>query len=146
MSCSCPACGKQNSGSFPACVTAPVQYGKGVLVNNACHVSFQKVSVLFSDLFGYRVNTGTLLKANQQIYEGLSESEAQIKRELTQSPLAHFDETGTRVAGKLHWLHTCSNEHYSYLFDLRGETPGMYLLHVQSGARREIIKVVKMNR
>jgi hypothetical protein len=30
--------------------------------------------------------------------------------------------------------------------DLTNETPGMYLLHVQSGAKREIIKVVKMNR
>jgi hypothetical protein len=30
--------------------------------------------------------------------------------------------------------------------DLTAETPGMYLLQVQSGAKREIIKVVKMNR
>jgi hypothetical protein len=30
--------------------------------------------------------------------------------------------------------------------DLSGEPHGMYLLHVQSGARREVIKVFKMNR
>ncbi len=30
--------------------------------------------------------------------------------------------------------------------DLTNEDPGMYLLHVQSGARREVIKVIKMNR
>lgn len=121
MSCNCPACGAKVSGSFPAAVSAPVQYGKGVLalavlVNNACQVSFQKVSVLFSDMFGYRVNTATLVKANRQVYEGLRESEGFIKAALEQSPVAHFDETGVRVEGKLHWLHTCSNEQYSYLF------------------------------
>ncbi len=121
MSCNCPSCGAQVSGSFPATVSAPVQYGKGVLalavlLNNSCQVSFQKVSVLFSDLFGYPVNTSTLLKANRQVYEGLRESEGFIKAALQQSPVAHFDETGVRVEGKLHWLHTCSNEQYSYLF------------------------------
>jgi len=121
MSSNCSGCGKQNSGRFPAGVTAPVQYGKGVLalavlINNACQVSFHKVSVLFSDLFGYRVNTATLLKANKQVYAGLQQSEAQIKGILTQSRLAHLDETGIRVEGKLHWLHTCSNEDYCYLF------------------------------
>jgi hypothetical protein len=30
--------------------------------------------------------------------------------------------------------------------DLSGEAQGMYLLHVQSGAKREVIKVFKMNR
>lgn len=121
MSSACPRCGKQNSGSFPAGIAAPVQYGPGVLalgvlLNNACQVSFQKVSVLFSDLFGYRINTSTLMKANLMVYEGLDESESRIKERLKQAQVVHFDETGMRVAGKLHWLHTCSNEHYSYLF------------------------------
>ncbi len=121
MSSNCPACGKHNSGCFPAGVAAPVQYGDGVLalavlLSNACQVSYQKISVLFSDLIGYRVNPATLLKANRQVYEGLAQSEGFIKAALEQSPVAHFDETGVRVAGKLHWLHTCSNDTYSYLF------------------------------
>jgi transposase len=121
MSGSCAACGAQVSGSFPAQVNAPVQYGPGVaalgvLLNNACQVSFGKISVLFSDLFGYRVNTSTLLKANGQVYEGLEQSERLIKESLKQAEVAHFDETGIRVAGRLHWLHTCASEQYSYLF------------------------------
>ena len=121
MSSNCPACGKHNSGCFPAGVAAPVQYGDGVLalsvlLNNACQVSYQKISVLFSDLFGYRVNPSTLVKANGQVYQGLQQSEALIKKALTESALAHFDETGMRAQGKLHWLHTCSNQTHSYLF------------------------------
>jgi hypothetical protein len=30
--------------------------------------------------------------------------------------------------------------------DLTNEGPGMFLLHVQSGAKREVIKMFKMNR
>jgi transposase len=121
MSCACPQCGAQVSGSFPACVTAPVQYGAGVLalavlLSNSCQVSYQKISLLLSELFGYCVNTSTLLKANRQVWESLAQSEKVIKGALTNSALAHFDETGLRVEGKLHWLHTCSNEDYCYLF------------------------------
>ena len=121
LSGSCQQCGAKVSGSFPPQVSAPVQYGEGVLalgvvLSNACQVSYQKISLLFSDLFGYKINTSTLLKANKQVYEGLGQSEAVIKTALTNSQLAHFDETGLRVEGRLHWLHTCSNEQYSYLF------------------------------
>jgi transposase len=121
MSCSCPECGAQVSGSFPASVSGPVQYADGVLalavlLNNSCQVSYQKISLLFSDLFGYPINTSRLLKANGQVYEGLEQSEQLVKEALTNSAVAHFDETGLRVEGKMHWLHTCSNEDYCYLF------------------------------
>jgi transposase len=100
---------------------APVQYGPGVLalgvlLSNACQVSFGKVSLLFSDLFGYSINPASLLRANHQVSEGLQQSEQVIKEKLENSALAHFDETGLRVEGKLQWLHSCSNDEYSYLF------------------------------
>ena len=121
MCCNCPRCGAKVSGSFPAQVSAPVQYGPGVLalgvlLSNACQVSFGKVSRLFCDLFGYSINPASLLRANGQVSQGLIESELVIKDKLENSAVAHFDETGLRVEGKLQWLHTCSNEQYSYLF------------------------------
>ena len=121
MRCNCPQCGRQVSGCFPAQVNAPVQYGPGVLalgvlLSNACQVSFGKVSRLFADLFGYSINPASLLRANGQVSEGLKQSQQVIKEKLENSAMAHFDETGLRVEGKLQWLHTCSNEEYSYLF------------------------------
>ena len=121
MACCCPACGRCCTGHFPAGVAAPVQYGPGVLalgvlLNNSCQLSYQKISCLFADLFGYRVNESTLSRANTQVYVGLAESQPMVAKRLSQSPLLHMDETGLRVAGKLHWLHSISNEQYSYLW------------------------------
>ena len=37
-----------------------------------------------------------------------------IRQTVTQLPVAHYDETGWRVAGKLHWLHCACNEQWRY--------------------------------
>ena len=37
-----------------------------------------------------------------------------IRQTVAQLPVAHYDETGWRVAGKLHWLHCACNEQWRY--------------------------------
>jgi len=48
---------------------------------------------------------GSLYNFNLQALEG---TEYQIKAALTQKPLIHADESGIRIEGKLHWLHSVS--------------------------------------
>jgi len=117
----CPRCGKWHKGSAPEGVNAPVQYGNGVkafavLLNVDYRIPFKKIQGLFSDLFGYAINESTVYSASQQCYKKLEETEEVIKSKVAGSDVAHADETGLRVAGKLHWLHTATSKLYTYLF------------------------------
>jgi transposase len=121
LQCQCPACGTIHEGVFPSHVKAPTQYGAGVLalvslLNTDYMMPFKKVQGIFADLFGYAVNEHTVVTANSTCYEALAPSEALIKASLQHSPVCHFDETGIRVEGKLHWQHVVSNPSATYRF------------------------------
>jgi transposase len=115
------SCGCIHQGQVPQGINAGVQYGPGVralsvLLNNSCQLSFQKISILFEDLFGYKLNESTAVSNNKLAYQSLESSENQIKASLVDSPLVHFDETGILVSTKLKWLHTACNTLFTYLF------------------------------
>ena len=121
QSCVCPNCGKTNKGEFPQGIAPNTQYGSGVralvtLLNVEYKIPYKKIKTLFGDLYGYSLNEATQIKALKKAYDSLAGSETQIKTELLASPVNHFDETGLRVAGKLHWLHNSSNKLFTYLF------------------------------
>ncbi len=119
--CRCPACGQRNQAAFPALVTAPVQYGPRVwalstLLHHDYNVPVEKVSQFFADVFGYRLNGATVLRATARSYQALAASEAAIAAALTQRPVLHVDETGLRCAGRLHWLHVASTPALTHYF------------------------------
>lgn len=121
LGCTCPNCGVYNQGEFPEGVNARLQYGSGVrammvLLNVGFKLPVKKIQVLFTDLFGYAINSGTIVNAAQKCFDRLGPSEEVIKKSLFQSLVNHFDETGLRVQGSLYWLHTCCNGLFTYLF------------------------------
>ena len=121
LQCNCEYCGSLVKGEFPKNVKAPVQYGNGVrslvvLLNIAFKLPIKKIKILFDDLFGYAINESTIINATQKCYQQLEESEQVIRKSLLQKLVAHFDETGLRVKGKLHWLHVCCTDLFTYLF------------------------------
>jgi len=121
LSCCCTKCGAINEGVFPEGINARVQYGAGVralvvLLNIAFKLPLKKIRTLFGDLYGYAINESTIINAVKKCYNNLESSEVAIKKNILQSIVVHFDETGLRVAGKLHWLHTCSTKLYTYFF------------------------------
>lgn len=115
----CPVCGACNKASFPEGVTQPVQYGPevkalAVYFNQYQFIPYSRTEELFSDLFGQPFSEGTLFTANQTCYEALADIEQEIKQQLLNSPVIHCDETGSRVEGKNHWLHTASTADLTY--------------------------------
>lgn len=114
-------CGEKYYGEFPPEVTSAVQYGNkikalSVMLNSDYRLPLEKVENLFADLYACSFNQSTVISANQECYENLEKVEQHIKEELVASPSVHFDETGMRIAGKLHWLHVASNHLWTYLF------------------------------
>ena len=71
---------------------------------------------MFTDLFGYSLNEATIQSANALYYEQLAEEESLIRNGLVQAELAHFDESGVRSEGKLHWLHVACSSVLTYFY------------------------------
>ncbi|WP_448528180.1 IS66 family transposase [Raineya sp.] len=121
-------CGLFQAGEFPLDITAPVQYGKRIktlvsMLSVGYSMPYCKISQLTEDLFGQAVNARVLIEANEELYEKMKGIEEQIKEEVLNSSVAHFDETGVRTSGKTYWIHTASTERCTYLFahEQRGE-------------------------
>ena len=56
------------------------------------------------------LSQATLVNTNRTAYEILEPVEKEIKRQVVDSPVVHFDETGMGVNGKREWLHVASTE------------------------------------
>ena len=114
-------CGVQQHGEYPKEVTAPVQYGAGVqaLVTKLSvdhKMPLNQISQLFEDIYGYEINSTTIERALKLGYTLAESVETENIANLLAQDVVHFDETGIRVGGKLHWLHTASTPTHTHLF------------------------------
>ena len=115
----CPHCGSINEGAFPAHVSEPVQYGPGVAalctyLQQYQLLPFERTAQLLEDLFGSAPSAGTLSGFLSTCHRRLAPVEEAIRQALVAGKLAHFDETGMRVAGATDWLHVASTERLTY--------------------------------
>jgi transposase len=106
-------CGTSTAAAFPAHARAAACYGPGVraLVCSVCvhqHLPLDRAGQLLADVLGAGVATGTLAAVLAEGAAGLGGFAQVVRAELAGSPVAHFDETGARVAGRLHWVHSAS--------------------------------------
>jgi transposase len=115
----CPDCGHTNQATFPPEVSQPVQYGARVKALGVYLASYQllpygRIASLFADLFDAPLSPGTLFAAQQDASSRLSGALACIKTALIGAQVVDFDETGLRILGSLHWLHSASTPSLTY--------------------------------
>lgn len=112
--CRACACGTVTKADAPAGVSAPVQYGSrlggiGVYLFHGQFLSKNRTVAALADLFGAVVAAGTLVSWTARVAQQVTGNTlAVIRDRIAGSPVAHFDETGFRTAGKLHWMHSAS--------------------------------------
>jgi transposase len=120
-------CGRQTAGTFPCGVSAPSQYGSrtralAIYLIARQHLPYERTAELFRDWLGASISTGTLAAFIARSGEDLRPFLDEIHRQLIVAPVAHFDETGARVDGRLRWLHAVSTDTLTFyaLHDIRG--------------------------
>jgi len=127
-------CGARTTGLAPAGVNAPVSYGPRVAaalvyLYQGQFLSKARTAQAMSDLLGVPVSQGTVAAVTVRAAAALSVPGGftdTVRDQLRAGGLIHLDETGLRVAGRLHWLHSAG-------------TKGLTLLHVHRRRGREAI-------
>jgi transposase len=114
------SCGHVHTGQFPAGVNAAVQYGPRaqaamVHLNQNHAVSVQRTAALMNDFFDLPVSQATVVKAAQMGADILQPTVQTIGQGVAGSAVAHADESGLRVAKKLHWLHVLATDTLTWM-------------------------------
>ena len=124
----CPGCGKVHKADFPLEVMQPVQYGENMqtIMNYLTQhqlLPLERAAEAVRDITGQTISEGTLVNVAHSLYEKLEAPVKEIKQKITDSNVAHFDETGMRSEGKTKWMHVASTETMTYyaVHEKRGE-------------------------
>ena len=104
------SCGKVHRGTFPPDVKAAVQYGPRIKAAAVCltdnhMMPLNRTGQVLGDFFDLPMSDGTIQACKEEAASLLSPTVDLIGKACQAAPVLHADETGMRVAGKLHWLH-----------------------------------------
>ena len=109
----CSGCGQQVRGTFPSHITQSTQYGprlkaQASYLNNYHFIPLARTEELLTDFYGQAPTEPVVIAANHQLVEQIGPTLENITQQLIAADVAHFDESGLRVEGKLQWLHVAS--------------------------------------
>jgi len=117
----CCGCGATTTAAFPCGVDAPALYGPrlralAVYFIVFQHVPYDRTRQIFSDVLGVDLSAGTIFESVQDAAADLDDFLQVLRKAIRNQEVVHFDETGARVAGKLHWVHSASTFWLTYYF------------------------------
>jgi transposase-like protein len=101
-------------------VRAPVQYGPRITaiilyLYVGQFLSKKRTASALAELFGTPVSEGTVATMTKRATDGLDDFLGQVTDRIAEARVAGFDETGLRVAGKLHWVHCARTDKYTLI-------------------------------
>ena len=111
----CERCQQCVQVAFPVEVSQPVQYGarlkaQASYLNNYHFIPIARTCELLEDFYGHAPAWAFVIDANQAVATRCEPTLVEIHSQLSQADVVHCDESGFRVEGELHWLHSASTE------------------------------------
>jgi transposase len=116
------SCGVVTGATFPPEASAPTCYGPGVAalatyLLGRQHLPVERAAECLAEAFGAPVSTGWLSSLLPTAADRLDGFLTIAREQIAAAPVAHFDETGGRVNGRLHWIHVACTDTWT-LFHL----------------------------
>jgi transposase len=113
-------CGQRTGGAAPEGAEAPVQYGPRVAavviyLYIGQFLSKNRTAQALAELFGVPLSPGTVAAVTARAAGKLDGFLERVRENIAASDVAGFDETGFRVAGRLHWVHCARTGKYTLL-------------------------------
>ena len=127
----CPKCGEATTAAFPDNVAAQTQYGSAMKAFASYCDAYQfipseRLRELIHDLTGHCLSEATLYHVTETLFTALQPHAAAVQAQLAVAPVTNHDESGLRVQGKVHWLHSASTPSLTaYHVDKRRGVVGM---------------------
>jgi transposase len=115
----CANCGEITTATFPKEVTQDVQYGSVIeaiimYMRNQNYIPTERLTEMCSEVFDIPVSEGTITNITRRCSELLKPFDDYVKSKLRQEPVVMFDESGIRIGGSLHWVHSAGTALYTY--------------------------------
>jgi transposase len=111
-----PEYGTENMDKFLSGVTRATQYGPRlsaqiVYFNQYHFIPMECMVEIVRDLYGQSISSGTVPTMSEKVVDQVKPIHEEVRAYLTKAEEAvHFDETGMKVSGKLHWLHSAGTK------------------------------------
>jgi len=113
-------CGHRTKAAAPEGAEAPAQYGPRiaaiiVYLYIGQFLSKKRTAQALAELFGIPLSSGTVAGITARAAGRLGGFLEHAREQIAGSEVAGFDETGFRVAGRLHWVHCARTGKYTLL-------------------------------
>lgn len=126
----CHVCALDVTATFPEQVQAPTQYGArikalSVYLHQQQMIPEDRLALLFQDVFSLPISATSIANNSAIFAEQVMPFTETILENLRTAAVKNLDESGVRVAAKLHWLHVLSSSQWTYyrVTEKRGDIP-----------------------